>query len=663
MKLLRSRLAALPLLVLGSTLTLGVSHAGAENFFQRLFGDNRHQGYETLPPGQYQGRGGYEYRQDYGRRGGGQYDEDVQQPPARTQTPRHLAKISGPTYRAYTPDTLTRVDFSPIIKAAHPATLEPSMQASGFAEARDTLADFTLYADKDVAKALNDYYSKHPDFIWVSGFGPNGRAQEALRVLGDAASYGLNPADYTVTVPSAAFSLDDTAARMRELTRFEVQLSARVLRYVHDAYDGRVVPDRMSEYYDLPEKPLDLAGVLDSLAQTFEVTKNLESRHPQSPQYQVLRTELATLRASPENDIVVDPKMLVKPGETNPDFPKILQLISRKADEDFQAKYGALLTGDASTETYSDDLVPVIKAAQKANGLSPDGVIGPRTVQALAGESVANKISKVVVALEEMRWLPHDLGNTYVFINEPAYKVTFTKDGEQRLSMRAVVGRPANQTTFFYDKVEEVVFNPYWGVPQSIIVNEMLPRLVKDPGYLDRAGYEVTDMKGHRIPSSSVDWGRLGTHIPYNVRQIPSDDNALGELKILFPNKHAIYMHDTPAKSLFSRDMRAYSHGCVRLQHPRDMAAAVLDTSVDAVAAKLAQGHNSEKVPVQIPVYVAYFTAWPDATGKVHYYDDVYGRDRHLTDAMEKTDAARAPVSEEVSGAITKADASADSKL
>jgi murein L,D-transpeptidase YcbB/YkuD len=241
--------------------------------------------------------------------------------------------------------------------------------------------------------------------------------------------------------------------------------------------------------------------------------------------------------------------------------------------------------------------------------------------------------------------------------------VTFTKDGQQLLSMRAVVGRPANQTTFFYDQIEEVVFNPYWGVPQSIIVNEMLPRLVNDPGYLDRAGYEVTDMKGRHIPSASIDWGRYGTHIPYNVRQVPSDDNALGELKILFPNKHAIYMHDTPAKSLFKRDVRAFSHGCVRLQEPRQMAAAVLGTSVDAIAAKLKQGHSSQKVPVKIPVYVSYFTAWPDADGKVQFYDDVYGRDAHLTEAMQKTDAVRAPVSEEVSGAIERADNGTGSKL
>ena len=163
-----------------------------------------------------------------------------------------------------------------------------------------------------------------------------------------------------------------------------------------------------------------------------------------------------------------------------------------------------------------------------------------------------------------------------------------------------------------------------------------------DPGYLDRAGYEVTDAKGRRISSSSIDWGAYGAKVPYNVRQTPSEANALGELKILFPNKHAIYMHDTPSKELFKRDSRAFSHGCVRLQDPRGMAAAVLGTSVDYVAQKLKQGHSSEKVTRKIPVYVAYFTAWPNASGEVEYFGDVYDRVARLKTAIEKTDQARA---------------------
>jgi murein L,D-transpeptidase YcbB/YkuD len=213
------------------------------------------------------------------------------------------------------------------------------------------------------------------------------------------------------------------------------------------------------------------------------------------------------------------------------------------------------------------------------------------------------------------------------------------------LKTRAVIGRTTNQTAFFYDHIETVDFHPYWGVPQSIIVNEMLPKLRSDPGYLDRAGYEVTDAKGRHIPSSSINWGAYGGKVPYNVRQQPGEANALGELKILFPNKFAIYMHDTPQKSFFQRDVRALSHGCVRLQDPRGMAAAVLGVSVDDIAQKLKGGHSTEKVAGNIPVYVAYFTAWPDASGTVHYFNDVYSRDDRLKEAIAATEEVRTPAS------------------
>ena len=228
-----------------------------------------------------------------------------------------------------------------------------------------------------------------------------------------------------------------------------------------------------------------------------------------------------------------------------------------------------------------------------------------------------------------------------MFINQPEFMVRYYEQDDVKLSMRVVVGKKSNQTSFFYDEIERVEFNPYWGVPRSIIVNEMLPRLVNDPGYLDRAGYEVTDSKGRRIPSSAIDWGAHGANIPYNVRQTPGEANALGELKIMFPNKHAIYMHDTPSKSLFNRDARAFSHGCVRLQQPREMAAAVLGTTIDDIRRELAAGHSSRNVPVKIPVYVAYFTAWPQEDGTIGFFTDVYERDDFLTRALDAVREAR----------------------
>jgi murein L,D-transpeptidase YcbB/YkuD len=604
-------------------LTCNIPQADAQGFFDALFGGGvmrSQRGDFPLPP----------------------------EAERRIVTPKKnvpVAKISGPSYYTYKADPLVRVDFSALLGAPQSAALEPVLNGAIFRESLAGLQDFNLYAEKDVAKALADYYAANPDFIWVSGYSANGRAGEAVRVLGEAGSHGLEASDYTVSVPAAGYSMDDMVARQRELMRFEMTLSARVLRYVRDAQSGRVNPNRLSGYHDFPNKPLDRVAVLKTLAHTSEVHSFLESRHPQNPEYQALRVELEAVKASAENDIVIDAKLLLKPGETSPELPKLLQLIVRDHGEALGADHNDVLAQFGQSETYVDELGPLIKAAQSKVGLKPDGVIGPRTVAALAGTSKVDRVAKVTYALEQLRWLPSELGDPRVFINQPAYTASYIEGGAEKLKMRVVIGKSTNQTSFFYDEIEQVDYNPYWGVPQSIIVNEMLPRLRTDPGYLDRSGYEVTDSKGKRIPSASIDWGQYGGKVPYSVRQTPSEANALGELKILFPNKHAIYMHDTPQKALFERDSRAFSHGCVRLQDPRGMAAAVLGTDVDHIVGKLKQGHSTERVARKIPVYVAYFTAWPDANGKVEYFGDVYDRDARLQMAIEKTEAERAPSS------------------
>ncbi|MER9350241.1 murein L,D-transpeptidase [Mesorhizobium sp. M0227] len=629
MKFLGNKATVMPLMAITATLAFGVPQAGAQGLFDMLFGG----GVKHAPKGEF-----------------------PPPPPKNKPKPKVSGggggnvKISSPSYYTYKADRLVRVDFSALAATPQPATPQdaafvPSATGAAFRDAVASLGDYELLAEPDIAKALIAYYSANPDFIWISGTSLNSRAQDAVRVLGEASSYGLTPADYTVEVPAAGASSADANAQLKELVRFEMALSARVLRYAHDAQNGRVDPNRMTGYYDFPAKPLDLQGVLRTLAHTQQVRTYLESRHPQNAEYQALRVELESLQASAENEIVVDPKLLLKPGETSPELPKLLTLIARNIDDEMGGAYGEILSRLATSEVYVPELVPIIKAVQQKAGMKGDGVIGPRTVATLAGTSKADKLLKVEVALEELRWLPSDLGSPRVFINQPAFTASYIDNGEEKLKTRVVVGRTTNQTSFFYDQIKQVDFHPYWGVPQSIIVNEMLPRLRNDPGYLDRAGYEVTDSRGKRIPSSAVNWGAYGSNIPYSVRQQPSEANALGELKILFPNKHAIYMHDTPQKSFFQRDMRALSHGCVRLQDPRGMAAAVLGTSVDYIAEKLKHGHATENVTRTIPVYVAYFTAWPDLSGKVEYFGDVYDRDSRLKQALDATEAVRSPSS------------------
>ncbi|TIO83718.1 MAG: hypothetical protein E5Y00_08705, partial [Mesorhizobium sp.] len=382
MKILGNKMAVMPIAI-ATALAFGQQPASAQGLFDMLFGGGiRHNSQGEFPP----------------------------PPKPRKVQPGTggSVRISSPTYNTYRADKLVRVDFKSLLPAPPPATAQdaafvPSVTGSAFRDALAGLSDYELFAEPDIAKALIAYYSANPDFIWVTGDAPNSRAQDAVRVLGGAASYGLTPADYSVDVPAAATNAALPEARTKELVRFEMALSARVLRYAHDAQSGRVDPNRMTGYYDFPAKPLDLEGVLKTLAHTQEVRTYLESRHPQNPEYQALRVELESLQASEENEIVVDPKLLLKPGESSPELPKLLTLIARNLDDEMGGDFGETLARLGKSELYGPDLVPVIKAVQKRAGMKGDGVIGPRTVASLAGTSKADKVEKVMAALEELR--------------------------------------------------------------------------------------------------------------------------------------------------------------------------------------------------------------------------------------------------------------------
>lgn len=567
-----------------------------------------------------------------------------QAPPAAPKPPAAPPRVTGPGYYDYKVDALVRIDFSSIklpTQDGAGATDQPQQQVAAQKALEDVdlaaLQGFEIVAEKDAASALSAHYSQNPAFIWVDEGGVSARAEAAIRILGEAAQHGLNPDDYAVEAPSP----NDSAA----LARFEMALTARVLRYARDAQAGRVDPNRISGYHDFKPKELDRAALLQELARSHDVSSLLEGFHPQNKQYAELRAELAALQAIAENDIVIADGTVIKPGQSNDEFPKLLTLIERRADGAFLTQYGELLASNRESHTYTQDLVPLIKAAQKAAGITDDGVIGPRTVQAIAGETRSARINKVLVAMEQLRWLPSDLSDRYVFINTPAFTATYVENGVEKLAMTTVVGSLGTQTYFFQDEIQYVEFHPYWGVPRSILVNKYLPKLYSDPSYLDRNGFEVVARDGRKIASSSVNWTQYGANIPYDVRQVPGRGNALGEMKIMFPNKHAIYMHDTPDKHLFARDNRALSNGCIRLADPRAMAAAVLGWDRSDVASRLERPHSRENLKVKVPVYVAYFTAWPDAGGKVEYFNDVYARDDKVIAARDKVEASRAPAS------------------
>jgi len=558
---------------------------------------------------------------------------------------RPVARVSGPSYKTYQPDRLVNVDFAsitdPVVTGSTDIGGLPPLGIDAFAEGRTVFPDLEVRALPEAAKAIVELYSSDPRYRWVAGSSVNAAARSVLAVLEDADSVGLSSADYRVAVPADGYDISRNGDRQRELMRFEMALSAAVADYVLDASRGRVDPNRISGYHDFKRKSPDLVSALKAISNSDDPGEALYGYNPQGQHFAAFVTELKRLKQADEGMAIELPSdLLIKPGQSSAETANVVRAIEMKASDELKAENALLLASYIDNQEYDPDIVALVKGFQKEAGLTADGVVGPNTVRALVGETNASKIEKVKLSMERSRWLPGVLESRRVFINQPAFVAVYYEDGKPVFSTRTVVGKKSNQTYFFDDEIETVEFNPYWGVPQSIIINEMLPKLRNDPSYLDRLGYQVT-YNGRAVSSSGVNWNSIGRG-SVGVRQPPGDDNALGELKILFPNSHAIYMHDTPSKSLFSRDMRAFSHGCVRLQDPRGMASRVLGISVDEVGREIAQGHNKAvPVPHKIPVHVSYFTAWAEPDGKVEYYADIYDRDAYLEKAIAATEAER----------------------
>ncbi|MEO5807601.1 L,D-transpeptidase family protein [Devosia sp.] len=507
-------------------------------------------------------------------------------------------------------------------------TIKDALSAAYYGAGRDSDG----YAE---AQKLYFFYgARHFEPIWLSqsadgalSFSPT--AENVIKLFKDAAREGLRPSDYLTPDLDPAAAARDPA----KMAALETAFSSAVVRYATHIHTGRLRPLSISENLDYTPKAIDATALLTEMAASKTPEKILAALEPTHPEFLALKAALANFDESSQTKTVQIPAgPTLKPGMSDARVPLLRERL-------------ALTDVPVDPLAYDDVVVAAIKTYQDAQGLDADGIAGKSTLAALNGGPSISR-DDIIANMERWRWLPQDLGKFNVFVNIPQYTLVINTDGVPGYTTRVVVGATKHQTPIFSDNIRHIVVNPYWNVPSSIIRNEIAPKTRTNPGYIAGQNMELL-YNGNVVSASQVDWSAAGNSFPFSVRQKPGAGNALGQIKFLFPNKHDVYLHDTPSKSLFSRAYRAYSHGCVRVQNPMDFAQALTanETHINRASLEAMFGAKERWVNPdhQIPVHLTYFTLRVEADGSLKSYDDIYGHNAEVIAALNKGQVTTEP--------------------
>ncbi|HSA67882.1 MAG TPA: L,D-transpeptidase family protein [Methyloceanibacter sp.] len=491
-------------------------------------------------------------------------------------------------------------------------------------------------ARKSEQGALVEYYSVPENkLLWVDDHGLNDRAKAVMEDIGKADEYGLRPADYPLP------KVSDESPDAKWLADAEIKISFAVLGYARDARGGRIDPQRISPNLDPDPILPDPMEVIESISFRSDPASYLRSFQPDQPQFEALRQALIEARGgNPDKDVV-----------RIPDGPTLELGIDHEQVALLRKRLN-IPVEDGGKETVFDASVHAsVQRFQEDHGVLPDGVVGPGTRRLLNQQHHAaaspSKERLILLNMERWRWLPHDLGSFYVNVNIPEFVVRVMGDGKLVHSARVVVGKPDKQTPIISKEMQEIVFNPYWNVPNSIKTEEIRPFLVEEGGWFGGGGWNTAVLERHNlriniggreVDPSRIDWNRIDIR-SLNIYQPPGPDNVLGNVKFVFPNKHDVYMHDTTQKSLFAKTVRAESHGCMRVQNPDQLAATLLKEdqgwSYGRVASAI-QGGPDQHIALKekIPVYITYFTLRVNEDGSISTFSDIYGHDARMAAAL-----------------------------
>ncbi|MBP5857836.1 L,D-transpeptidase family protein [Marivibrio halodurans] len=466
-----------------------------------------------------------------------------------------------------------------------------------------------------------------------------GRLAAALSVLKDAGREGLNPTDYphSISADRVIPFVEDAASDVERLAALEVESTTALLAYARDAAVGRAAPHDRDPNVFAEARTFEAAGfVARAFADaTADPRAALLALHPGHPEYRGLRRALSLYRALAEK---AEPPPIPEGGSLKPGMrdARVAAVRARLA------RFGDISVPEAEADLFTPALAIALRSFQRRHGLDTDAVAGKQTLAAL-NLPVSARVDQILLNMERWRWLPRELGPNYVLANIAGFEVTMVEEGSVVDRMAAVVGRPYRMSPVFSDAISYIELNPTWTVPPKIAREDLLAKIQADSAYLTDGGFQVLSGWGadaRPVDPATVDWARVTQKtFSYKLRQGPGERNALGRVKVMFPNRFDIYLHDSPARDLYAKRVRTFSSGCIRLSRPFDLVnwlmrltggpdAAEIRTMLDTGETRVV------KLPQRVPVHLIYATAWAGEDGQVHFRDDVYGRDSLLRGAF-----------------------------
>lgn len=516
------------------------------------------------------------------------------------------------------------------------ASLRAIVQAGNLPELR--WPDFSDYR-AHVQKFYDSYGEALP---WVRGMQPTTQAQQLIAILSNAEQKGLSADDYDGPRWSDRLAkLKPAASNPSEAdaVRFDAALTVCVMRYISDLHIGKVNPKHFDFGFDVDAKKYDLPEFLQAnVVDAPNVPAVLVQIEPPYPGYQrtlqALQTYIQLAKKDDGEQLPAAPKAkAIAPGDSYPGVPRLIRLLRLLGDLPADASL------PADTAVYQGPLVDAVKNFQRRHGRTPDGRLTAQTVADL-NVPLTGRVREIQLTLERWRWLPVILHTAPIVVNVPEFRLrAYDENFKITLTMDVQDGKAYDHDTpVFSDMMQYVIFRPYWSVPYSIARAEMFSRIAKDPDYLAKKGFAVVDSRQEVVTSGTVtsdvlDQLRAGKLF---IRQNPGPKNSLGLVKFIFPNNYNIYMHDTPEQEFFARTRRDFSHGCIRLERPADLAVWVLRDNpggwnADRVRAVM-NGTETQQVNLAhpVPVLIVYATVIVTEDGLVHFYDDIYGHDATL---------------------------------